>query len=113
MPPLLGPLHGAQLRGTHFGCSQRFDQDARSDGPSTNVHAVCEGQGSIFISISTGTVAYEGEAKQSPIENVAVSGNQLTFEAHDNANQVVAFRLIVADDYRSDLGLFAAGTTDR
>jgi TonB family protein len=48
--------------------------------------------------VVTGTIAYEDEAKQSPIENVAVSGNQLTFEAHDNANQVVAFRLIVAAD---------------
>jgi TonB family protein len=46
----------------------------------------------------TGTIAYDDEAKPSPIENVAVSGNQLAFAAHDNANEAVAFRLTLTNN---------------
>jgi TonB family protein len=45
----------------------------------------------------SGTISYQDETKRSSIERVAVSRNQLTFEAHDNNNQVVAFRLTVAN----------------
>ena len=57
----------------------------------------------IFLTVNrqgeavSGTFSYGDEAKQSPIESVALSGNQLTFEARDNANQAVAFSLTVAD----------------
>jgi TonB family protein len=51
--------------------------------------------------VLTGTIAYDDEAKPSPIENVAISGNQLRFAALDNANQAVAFRLTLANDLLS------------
>jgi TonB family protein len=47
---------------------------------------------------ASGTIAFEDEAKQSPIEKATLDGNTLTFEAHDNANQAVAFRLTIADE---------------
>jgi hypothetical protein len=72
----------------------RWIATLKTGGSSVDLCLTLNRQGEVV----TGTIGYEDEAKLSPIENVAVSGNQLTFEAHDNANQVVAFRLNVADD---------------
>ena len=46
----------------------------------------------------SGTISHEGETKQAPIEKAEVQGDQLSFEARESADRVVAFRLTVADD---------------
>jgi hypothetical protein len=66
----------------------RWIATIKTGGSSVDLFLTLNRQGEAL----TGTIAYDDEAKQSPIENVAVSGNQLAFEAHDNANQVEPFR---------------------
>jgi hypothetical protein len=42
-----------------------------------------------------GTLAYQDETKQVPIENPELKGDQLTFEVHDNPRRIVKFRFTV------------------
>ena len=44
-----------------------------------------------------GTLAYEDESKMVELENPILTGDELSFEIHDNPNRVVHFRLTISD----------------
>ena len=44
-----------------------------------------------------GTIAFQNETKQVPIEKPGLKGDQFTFEVHDNPQRVVKFRFTVSE----------------
>jgi hypothetical protein len=51
-----------------------------------------------------GTIAFQDETKQVPIEKPQLKGDQFTFEVHDNPDRVVKFRLTASEETLSGEG---------